>query len=546
MPENPAEWRSTLDPSSGRTYWYHRKTRVSTWVKPDFGEDEDEDEGEGDERGLGQGQGQGQGGGPQTQSEIQKQIQAQNQRQAQAQAQTQPIHTGPGFSSSSPGYSVVSEMSAASGVYGVSGVSGDLGLAAFRANSHRLAAHPASASAGELRLLLSGCHQMRAGVGMGTAVRVGGGGLDEVLQLLPQCVSDLSQMALREAGAGAEAGTGARRAALSCLCLLASKRQWAGSLFLHSQDWTSLLDVNVFGARGSGVGTGTGTVGVGRWDLESLLLLACLLSSLLVGPTYAVVPQGAREQLVGALDAAMNGDGNYGDGNGGGVGSGGVDWDVLTASVPLGAEGTEGGGTEAGGTEAEVGGRTGAVDAEAVLRALVLAEAGHRLPVTLLLALFSLSLRSSDAFHRTACLGLMQGMQRVAVGAKVDRDLRSSARELLLQAIAASPLARGNILDSLLDMGATFGPVPIPMGPDPALYACGGADVGEGVGEGVGAEAEAEAEAQAAYEEVVGAGLCELVEEGAEGREEGGGKEQEREQEQRDDWEDLHRDVEWM
>ena len=36
MPENPAEWRSTVDPTSGRTYWYHRKTRVSTWVRPDF------------------------------------------------------------------------------------------------------------------------------------------------------------------------------------------------------------------------------------------------------------------------------------------------------------------------------------------------------------------------------------------------------------------------------------------------------------------------------------------------------------------------------
>lgn len=36
MSENPADWRSVVDPASGRTYWYHRKTRVSTWTKPDF------------------------------------------------------------------------------------------------------------------------------------------------------------------------------------------------------------------------------------------------------------------------------------------------------------------------------------------------------------------------------------------------------------------------------------------------------------------------------------------------------------------------------
>lgn len=36
MSENPEEWRSAVDAGSGRTYWYHRKTRVSTWIMPDF------------------------------------------------------------------------------------------------------------------------------------------------------------------------------------------------------------------------------------------------------------------------------------------------------------------------------------------------------------------------------------------------------------------------------------------------------------------------------------------------------------------------------
>lgn len=38
MSENPDDWRSAVDASSGRTYWYHRKTRVSTWIRPDFAE----------------------------------------------------------------------------------------------------------------------------------------------------------------------------------------------------------------------------------------------------------------------------------------------------------------------------------------------------------------------------------------------------------------------------------------------------------------------------------------------------------------------------
>lgn len=36
MPENPDDWRSAVDANTGRTYWYHRKTRISTWIQPDF------------------------------------------------------------------------------------------------------------------------------------------------------------------------------------------------------------------------------------------------------------------------------------------------------------------------------------------------------------------------------------------------------------------------------------------------------------------------------------------------------------------------------
>ena len=37
--DDPKQWRSAVDPKTGRTYWYHRVSRVSTWVKPTFQDD---------------------------------------------------------------------------------------------------------------------------------------------------------------------------------------------------------------------------------------------------------------------------------------------------------------------------------------------------------------------------------------------------------------------------------------------------------------------------------------------------------------------------
>jgi hypothetical protein len=34
--ESVKDWKTATDAKTGRTYWYHRKTRVSTWKKPDF------------------------------------------------------------------------------------------------------------------------------------------------------------------------------------------------------------------------------------------------------------------------------------------------------------------------------------------------------------------------------------------------------------------------------------------------------------------------------------------------------------------------------
>lgn len=39
MSELKADWKSAVDPASGRTYWYHRVSRVSTWERPNFIED---------------------------------------------------------------------------------------------------------------------------------------------------------------------------------------------------------------------------------------------------------------------------------------------------------------------------------------------------------------------------------------------------------------------------------------------------------------------------------------------------------------------------
>lgn len=40
--EKAEDWKSTVDPSTGRTYWYHRKTRQTTWQRPIFDTDPEE------------------------------------------------------------------------------------------------------------------------------------------------------------------------------------------------------------------------------------------------------------------------------------------------------------------------------------------------------------------------------------------------------------------------------------------------------------------------------------------------------------------------
>ncbi len=44
--DDPADWREAVDAGSGKIYYYHRKTRVSSWEKPmclQLLDDEEED-----------------------------------------------------------------------------------------------------------------------------------------------------------------------------------------------------------------------------------------------------------------------------------------------------------------------------------------------------------------------------------------------------------------------------------------------------------------------------------------------------------------------
>jgi hypothetical protein len=41
----PTEWRAAVDAATGRTYWYHRKTRQSTWECPVDFQDENSTDG---------------------------------------------------------------------------------------------------------------------------------------------------------------------------------------------------------------------------------------------------------------------------------------------------------------------------------------------------------------------------------------------------------------------------------------------------------------------------------------------------------------------
>lgn len=108
------------------------------------------------------------------------------------------------------------------------------------------------------------------------------------------------------------------------------------------------------------------------------------------------------------------------------------------------------------------------------------------------------------------------------------------------------------MLDSLLDLTADLGPVPVPMGPEPVLYArippaAAGEDdedsqllrrdgVGEEVDEdGEGGEGAPKTVAQARYRQMMATGYCDVPPESDES-------------EDPDDnaWNAFSRDVEWM
>lgn len=292
MSENPEDWRSAVDASSGRTYWYHRKTRVSTWIRPDFAE-------------LTTAQ-------PPHLQATQDEFTSNEKKIVETQRNVP--NDAPAVSS-------------------------------FRRILQKVAHNPQQAQTADLQYLLESANEH-----------------DLQEEEAGEIISELVHVSILS-----QDGYGTRHIALRCLFALAGAEQheYAARFFHVHQAWTSLAAYAPTWKRRQL----SASAGDGSNDPESILLVAALYCSLLIGPTYYSISAESKDCLVELLDATFiqNSDSI-------------VDFDVL-----LGKRAS---------AEAREGSPRCAVLSEITVQTYtLLAEKGHSLPAVWLLAVFSQSFR---------------------------------------------------------------------------------------------------------------------------------------------------------
>ena len=292
MSEKPEDWRSVVDSSTGRTYWYHRKTRVSTWIQPNFIVNEE----------------------------------------------TAPSTISPATSSSLFSTSPQQE-------HNINKVQSKITLHkyTFREVLLKLSGNTSSNSNSDVQFLAD--HVLD----------------EETLEPdhADTTISNLSLLVIKtSSGESFNDQTNVRHSALLCLWKLANAkgRCYAGEHFYAYQSWTSLVK---YIPHWTSIENNSSSADK---DVESVFILGALLSSLCVGPTYYLISEEDKENMVKALRSVHD--------------TGTVaNFNTLTTGI-------------------------GAVLTERTIQTFtLLAKQGHRLPAVWLLAIFAQSLRYEEAFH---------------------------------------------------------------------------------------------------------------------------------------------------
>ena len=215
-----------------------------------------------------------------------------------------------------------------------------------------------------------------------------------------------------------------RRLALSCLWSLATGSRAASTAFTSEQGWAGLASQSVWHS----------------WEPESLVLYAALLG-LLLGNARArkVVPAEQVEQLTEKMLELAS------------------ETTVIDVTVIAGAKPSEG---------------QAPLDPHALLS---LASGTGSLPLSsaVCVVLAGASLQNPVYAVQFLRNGGLAALQRVHASPWAGIELKLIARRQLLHMIEASAFARETVLDALLSCGAAYGRLPLRVGEDPTAVSCG-------------------------------------------------------------------------
>eukprot|EP00981_Chlorochromonas_danica_P000746 scaffold167_cov168-Ochromonas_danica.AAC.13 len=110
------------------------------------------------------------------------------------------------------------------------------------------------------------------------------------------------------------------------------------------------------------------------------------------------------------------------------------------------------------------------VDVNSMEWNIALIQRGHQLAASFVLALASAALRDEERFTLAMNSGVLSSLQQTAISKGLEEDVRKTARRLLAAYISSSSNARDGILDAFLEMSASLAEIPLPNGPEPAVY----------------------------------------------------------------------------
>ena len=412
MIDDPSLWKTAIDPKTGRTYWYHRKTRESTWSKPEClirSEKEIANNVESSSSSS--------SSSSITNDKIKiKSPLQQLQEQTQAMFKKQFNEESP--NGSDDGTTAYSNVNTNNDHYYDEEIDDD------NNNNNNvqdndddeistlitdLTSKSIDTRENSVRLLLSYCIPSMMSK------------LSEDSNLMTNLVSVIMQC---QKGLDKKRDSYIRRTALRCLWSLSTDASVAAKTFHTNQSWTILCEF------------------VPTWeDLESGLIFVSMMS-LLLSSVQFVISDDIMKDLCIWMESRFFESSKPKH----------VDLDVLIAHPS--PEGLS------------------IIDVKFLHYFSVNAHYGQGLPGLALLALLNLGFQTETHAVWLIRNGGLDALHHVCSSPKVNNVVRSQSKKTMLNAMSSSSFVRERILDMSINFSSSFANVPYPQGPDPLGTSC--------------------------------------------------------------------------